>query len=729
MSVTISNIAARQITCDGSGNITWGAWSNSLTDFWSGSFNASTKYVAQLRFRLDKPCSAITLTVRAFETNYSGYVYWKYSTDANDETLARASSSAGVSYDAGSYTQSSYDKKTVTIEGSFPADTDLYLYGFNCPSGSGTWSALHMYALYDSTYFTKVTAAEEIPGTASTLALTGGTLGQPVTVQISRNNAAFTHTVTWSFAGHSGTIATKTADTILSFTPDADTFGAYIPTASSGRLTVSCSTYYDTQQIGTAQTAMLTLSVPSDAAPEVANGWAAVNYTNSGTAAAGLDACIAGYSKAAVSFDSTKVAAKYGTSIARLTAEMGGSSITGSGTIGTVNGTTNTIVVTATDSRGKSTSSALSLSAYAYSAPVLSGVSVFRCDSTGTADDSGAYYSVKANVTYSSAGGQIRCALTAAIKTAGGSYGTAVTLAPGTASILGGTLSDAVTYIVRVRAVDTLGGSTAVEVTIPTAAVAFHIRDGGTGAAFGKYGEADGHLDMAWDIEMNGNKLTGLGAPAAGGDAVPLSYADGHYAKAGYGYGEAAYALNSSAQTEDELAVAVDEAAAGLEDGGTKQVTFALSGYGSFRYFGVIYRRNSTTYTIEGTAFTDARRFIKRCVSGVWNPVEWLCPPMAVGVEYRTTERYDNKSVYAKLLDFGALPSNTYKRIDTGASGATYIYLEVAAYQDGLAYNLPILSNDGIRARAAFTSDRVEIRTTEDMTAFTAMVLIKYTKD
>ena len=37
-----------------------------------------------------------------------------------------------------------------------------------------------------------------------------------------------------------------------------------------------------------------------------------------------------------------------------------------------------------------------------------------------------------------------------------------------------------------------------------------------------------------------------------------------------------------------------------------------------------------------------------------WKPWEWLNPPMQVGVEYRTTDRYMGKPVYVMLAEFGA---------------------------------------------------------------------------
>ena len=49
---------------------------------------------------------------------------------------------------------------------------------------------------------------------------------------------------------------------------------------------------------------------------------------------------------------------------------------------------------------------------------------------------------------------------------------------------------------------------------------------------------------------------------------------------------------------------------------------------------------------------------------------EWINPPMQLGVEYRTTERYLGRPVYCKTVDFGAVPPvNTKKRIGFGGVG------------------------------------------------------------
>lgn len=46
--------------------------------------------------------------------------------------------------------------------------------------------------------------------------------------------------------------------------------------------------------------------------------------------------------------------------------------------------------------------------------------------------------------------------------------------------------------------------------------------------------------------------------------------------------------------------------------------------------------------------------------------VEWINPPMQLGVEYRTTERYLGKPVYVKLVDCGQIADS--KTVDHGIS-------------------------------------------------------------
>lgn len=51
---------------------------------------------------------------------------------------------------------------------------------------------------------------------------------------------------------------------------------------------------------------------------------------------------------------------------------------------------------------------------------------------------------------------------------------------------------------------------------------------------------------------------------------------------------------------------------------------------------------------------------------GAWGEWEYLNPPMSLGVEYRTTERYWGKPVYVKLVDCGNIADN--KKVAHGIS-------------------------------------------------------------
>ena len=43
--------------------------------------------------------------------------------------------------------------------------------------------------------------------------------------------------------------------------------------------------------------------------------------------------------------------------------------------------------------------------------------------------------------------------------------------------------------------------------------------------------------------------------------------------------------------------------------------------------------------------------------------IQYQNPTMRVGVEYRTTERWQGKAVYTMLVDMGVCPNNSYKTI------------------------------------------------------------------
>lgn len=116
---------------------------------------------------------------------------------------------------------------------------------------------------------------------ASDISASTGTIGSAMTINISRKNSAFTHTVKYSFGSKSGTIATGVG-TSCSWTPPAD-LATQIPSASSGWGNITVDTYSGSTKIGS-KSAQLTLNIPTSMTPTLGS----ITLTDSNTAVKNL---------------------------------------------------------------------------------------------------------------------------------------------------------------------------------------------------------------------------------------------------------------------------------------------------------------------------------------------------------------------------------------------------------------------------------------------------------
>lgn len=78
-------------------------------------------------------------------------------------------------------------------------------------------------------------------------------------------------------------------------------------------------------------------------------------------------------------------------------------------------------------------------------------------------------------------------------------------------------------------------------------------------------------------------------------------------------------------------------------------------------------RGKQTVTLMDGNNTTIVRAFY----DGSWGEWEYINPPMTTGIEFRTTERYNGKPIYAKLVYCGYLPNNGRKMVDSGISKST----------------------------------------------------------
>lgn len=358
----------------------------------------------------------------------------------------------------------------------------------------------------DSGYLTATAAAQSFQLAAIPRAtepvMGAATMGEAVRISLPRASSAFTHTLSYVFGAASGTIVENAGTEVQWTVPES--LAAEIPDSSVGTGTLTCRTYNGGTLVGT-KTVTFTATVPQSMKPALTNGWAAVSYDNSGTKASGIAAWVQGYSKAKAVFNGSKVTCKQGAGIAKYAVTYLGKTVEESPyRTETISTTSATVRCTVTDSRGLTAWEDVTVELESYAPPMLVGAALYRADGEGAAADSGAHIAGLATAKFSSIGGRNTATIKGYWKSVGGSYGEGVTLPFGAVGLVTGDVEIAGdrSYTAKIVVTDSLGNSTEFEENIPTEQVAFHLKEGGQGAAFGKAAEQDELLDVAWDARF-----------------------------------------------------------------------------------------------------------------------------------------------------------------------------------------------------------------------------------
>ncbi|MCY7059518.1 DUF859 family phage minor structural protein [Streptococcus oralis] len=218
---------------------------------------------------------------------------------------------------------------------------------------------------------------------SSSVSVSAGVIGSSVTINISRQSSSFKHTVRYSWAGKSGTIASNVG-TSTSWTIPLD-FANDIPNSASGTGTVYVDTYSGSTKTGT-QSTTFTASVPANVKPT----FTGVSLSDLNGAAQNLipngNTFIQVISNIKVAFNGA--VGSYGSSITGYYAEIVGknqSTSSNGGSLGIMNyhGTIK-IRASVSDSRGRwSDTKEVSVTVLEYFAPALS-FSIARTGSTSS---------------------------------------------------------------------------------------------------------------------------------------------------------------------------------------------------------------------------------------------------------------------------------------------------------------------------------------------------------
>jgi len=113
-----------------------------------------------------------------------------------------------------------------------------------------------------------------------------------------------------------------------------------------------------------------------------------------------------------------------------------------------------------------------------------------------------------------------------------------------------------------------------------------------------------------------------------------------------------------------------------------------------------------------------------------WAEWEWVNPPMAPGVEYRTTERWNEKPVYVQAINVGAMPNTTTKRITVVTHSANIQVVDiwgVLKTAGNAQYDFNLAGAD-LYIEYTGSNPNLAIRTASDMSAQTGIAYLKYTK-
>ena len=286
---------------------------------------------------------------------------------------------------------------------------------------------------------------------ASSVSCSTADIGSNATISISRASSSFTHTLTYSFGSLTGTIATKTSSTSVSWTIPT-TFYAQIPNDKSGTGTITCYTYNGSTLIGSKPTSF-TATVNESASKPTLNPTAVDSNATTTALTGDSSKFIKYYSNASVS---TGASARNSATLKSQKITCGAKSISSaSGTINAVE--SGSFTFSATDSRGYPTTQTLNKTLIEYikltcslnaGAPTTDGVATLKI--------SGNYWDGTFGALANTLTVQYR------YKTQGGSYGSWTTVSAtksnntynSTATISG--LDYRTTYVFQARAVDKL---------------------------------------------------------------------------------------------------------------------------------------------------------------------------------------------------------------------------------------------------------------------------------
>lgn len=434
-----------------------------------------------LSFEYEKQRSGADMQYRAKITvstvsgsSYFGYpIYLKLSiggTERVTKTLKSASPSQWTS--AITYTSSWY-----TVSNKTTGTTPI---SFNVYSGQGSSrSETYKYSM-------------AVDPAVSTISASNGTLGNALTLNLTRYNTSFTDTITYKCGTASGTVASGSTSTSVAWnTTNGNTLNLAGQNTSgqSVEVTFTVTTYSGSTAVGTSS-AKVTMAIPDVVKPS-----ATLSVSDAAGYLSTYGAYVQGYSKLRIVVGTTEA---YGSAIKTYSVTADGSTyhtqavttpaLQGKGTL--------TVTAKVSDFRTRTSDPVTKdITVLEYAKPSVT-VSAYRCNSSGTADSEGAYMRIQVTSRISSLNGK-NTATCKVVYPGGTLTGSGTSY---TSSVLACDVAS--THNIEVTVTDRLS-STTKEAVIPIAYTLMDYYNTGRGIALGKVATRDG-FDCAMPAYFTG---------------------------------------------------------------------------------------------------------------------------------------------------------------------------------------------------------------------------------
>ena len=207
-------------------------------------------------------------------------------------------------------------------------------------------------------------------------------------------------------------------------------------------------------------------------------------------------------------------------------------------------------------------------------------------------------------------------------------------------------------------------------------------------------------------VDMAGNRISALGSPVASADAVTLGFMND-------------LGLGAGGRHTTDLD---EETACGW-------VSFSSECANAPFKYGVALVMKRYNAQVVQVAFNPQGspgkgEICVRSFQDQWLPWEYLNPPMAAGVEYRTLQRHDGAPVYTMLVSCGALPKSGTKTVSHPFSASHVIAWDGVLYGSTESQNLTGNTNTSIMV----TKTAAVVTTTRDLSAYNFYMIYRYTK-